>query len=420
MSTTSSPSGVSTPGGNGATRSTDGATRHPAPARPGDDHFVDLAATVGAVAAEHAATHDRDASFVAEAYDAMRTTGYLRMAVPEDLGGLGASIRQVCYAQAELARHDGATALASAMHQYQVLAQVYRRDHGAADAEGVLRRVVDDDLVIATSGGSDWLWPTTIAVPDDASGGFRVSGRKAFCSQAPEATVISTCAVLTTTADEEPGPGSEVLHFAVPLAAPGVRLVETWDTMGMRGTASHDLVFEDVAVPAERIVARRPWGELGAPLTVAALHFAPVGGATYYGIAAGARDHAVAQATEAARGTTPSAELARVQRQVGLMEARLRVAWWSLLGSLDQIGDDYLADSASLATVMLAKREAVLAATEVVGLAMETIGGRAYFRRSPLEQAFRDVRAGPFHPLTPEITLTYAGRLALGGSGATE
>lgn len=61
--------------------------------------------------------------------------------------------------------------------------------------------------------------------------------------------------------------------------------------------------------------------------------------------------------------------------------------------------------------------EEVTSAIEVVDLAMETLGGRAYFRRSPLE---RDVRAGTFHPFTPEATLAYAGKLALGDPGTTE
>jgi alkylation response protein AidB-like acyl-CoA dehydrogenase len=387
---------------------------HPTPVRADDDVFVDLATKVGEVAAAHADEHDRDASFVAPAYEAMRATGYLRLAVPTELGGLGATMRQVCYAQAELARHDGATALAAAMHLYNSQVQVFRRQRGAADATAVLRRIAEEDLIIATSGGSDWLWPTTTAEPD-GDDTYRVNGRKAFCSQSPAATVLATCAVLG-----EPGPDAEVLHFSVPLAAEGVRLIETWDTLGMRGTASHDLVLEDVRVPADRIVARRPWGELGGPLCAAAVHFAPVGGATYFGIAAGARDYAVAEATGGSRGPTPSAELARVQRQVGLMDAKLRVAWWALLGAIEQVGTDYTADGPTAATLMIAKREAVTAAAEVVDLAMEIVGGRAYYRRCPLERALRDVRAGVFHPFTPEITLTYAGRLALGGSGDTE
>ena len=75
---------------------------------------------------------------------------------------------------------------------------------------------------------------------------------------------------------------------------------------------------------------------------------------------------------------------------------------------------------ALLSTVMLAKRQAVVAAIAVVDLAMDTLGGRSYFRTSPLERAYRDVRAGTFHPFPPEVTLTYAGKLALGDPGTTE
>ncbi len=382
----------------------------PIPLRGDDARFVGLAAHIGAVAAEHAAEHDRDATFVTEAYAAMREHGYLALAVPEDLGGLGASLRQVCYAQAELARHDGATALSVAMHTYLTLVQVYRRRMGAPDAEGVLRRIAEEGVVVATSGGSDWLWPTTTAVADGDV--YRVSGRKNFCSQSPAATVVATCAVL--------GDNAEVLHFSVPLSAPGVRLEETWDTLGMRGTASHDVVLEDVVVPMDKITGRRPYGEFGGPLMAAALHFAPVGGATYYGIAAGARDAAVAGASGGTRGPLPLSALPRVQRQVGLMDAKLRGAWWALMGSVDELGVDYQVTPPALSMVMLAKRQAVTEAIEVVDLAMDVMGGRAFYRRSPLERAYRDVRAGTFHPFTPEVTLSYAGKLALGDSGATE
>ncbi|MGH3762125.1 acyl-CoA dehydrogenase family protein [Actinophytocola sp.] len=374
---------------------------------------MDLAARVGAVAAEHAAEHDRDATFVSEAYDAMREHGYLALTVPEELGGLGATMRQACYAQAELARHDGATALSVAMHTYLTLVQSYRWRKGAPDAEAVLRRIAAEGIVIATSGGSDWLWPTTTAVPTDT--GYLVSGRKTFCSQSPAATVVATCAVLG-----EPGADADVMHFSVPMSAPGVRLEETWDTLGMRGTASHDVVLTDLAVRADKIAGHRPYGELGAPLLAATVHFAPIGGATYFGIAAGARDMAVAAASAGTRGPRSMADVPRVHRQIGLMDAKLRGAWWALMGSLEELGKDYTATPEALATVMLAKRQAVTEAIEVVNLAMEVMGGRSFFKRFGMERAYRDVRAGTFHPLTPEATLTYAGKLALGDPGATE
>ena len=133
-----------------------------------------------------------------------------------------------------------------------------------------------------------------------------------------------------------------------------------------------------------------------------------------------ARDAAVAAAVGGARGPRPMTELPRVHRQVGLMDAELRGAWWALLGSIDEMGDDYGATADVLATLMLAKRQVINASIEVVNLAMDVVGGRAYFRSSPLERAYRDVRAGTFHPLTPEVTLAYAGKLALGDPGVTE
>lgn len=96
------------------------------------------------------------------------------------------------------------------------------------------------------------------------------------------------------------------------------------------------------------------------------------------------------------------------------MAARLRVAWSSLQGALSDVGEPLQPGPGTLTTLMLAKRECVLAAREVVDLAMDMVGGSSYFRSSPLERCFRDVRAGSFHPLTPETTLAYAGRLALG------
>ncbi|HEV2782819.1 MAG TPA: acyl-CoA dehydrogenase family protein, partial [Actinophytocola sp.] len=329
-----------------------GSGTYPIPVRPDDTRFVGLAGRIGAVAAEHATEHDRDATFVSEAYAAMREHGYLALAVPEELGGGGATLRQVCYAQAELARHDGATALSVAMHHYLTLVQAFRYRNGAGDAEAVLRRVAADGIVIATSGGSDWLWPTSTAVPD--GDGYRVSGRKMFCSQSPGATVVVTCAVLG-----EPGEHAEVLHFSVPLAAEGVRLEQTWDTLGMRGTASHDVVLEDVYVRADKIAGRRPYGEFGVPLLAATIHFAPVVGATYFGIASGARDLAVSAAAGGSRGPRSLSALPRVHRQVGLMDAKLRGAWWALMGALDELGDDYGLGPSTMATVMVAKRQAV-------------------------------------------------------------
>nr|WP_225311467.1 acyl-CoA dehydrogenase family protein [Microbispora cellulosiformans] len=194
----------------------------------------------------------------------------------------------------------------------------------------------------------------------------------------------------------------------MPLSSPGVSLVETWDTLGMRGTASHDLVFEDVFVPADKILGRRPYGRLAGPLLVAAIHFAPVAGAVYLGIAQGAYDEALRVIAARAGDPAPA-----VVRQLGEMAARLRVARWALLAAVEEVGDDPPADEPALVTLMTAKRHAVCEAKAVVDLALDAVGGAAFFRTSPLERAYRDVRGGSFHPLTPEATLALAGAAVL-------
>ncbi|WP_340540213.1 acyl-CoA dehydrogenase family protein [Nocardioides sp. GXZ039] len=369
-----------------------------------DAEVLAMAAAVGAVALEHDAAHDRDATFVTEAYDAMHDSGYLALAVPAELGGRGASLRQMTLAQEELGCWSGAAALSSTMHHYLTFVQCWRYRRGASDAAAVLGRIAHDRLVMATSGGSDWVCPSTVATEVD--GGYLFNGRKGFCSQAPVATVLSTSAVLGET-----GPGAEVLHAGVPLAGPGVRLVETWDTLGMRGTASHDLVFEDVFVPADKVLGRRQYGRLEGPLLAAVVHFAPLAGAAYLGVARGAYDEArrvVGRQAVSKPG---------VLRQVGEMTARLRAARWALLGALAETGEDLALDQPTLETLMLAKREAVTAARVVADLALEVAGGPAFYRTSRLERAYRDVRGGPFHPLTPEATLDELGRTALGSLG---
>ena len=145
---------------------------------------------------------------------------------------------------------------------------------------------------------------------------------------------------------------------------------------------------------------------LTGPLLAAVIHCAPVAGAAYLGVARGACDEAERLA---ARRGEPAASAVR---QIGEM----RVARWALLGAVADMGDDPALDDATLATVLTAKRHAVVEARAVVDTALEVAGGAAFYRRSPLERAYRDVRGGPFHPLPPEATLTLLGEQSLSES----
>ncbi len=365
-----------------------------------DEELVRRVSAVGEELAAHAARHDAEGSFVREGVARLRAEGLLALAVPVELGGMGATVRQVALAQRVLARFDGSTALATAMHQHVVCFTAWRYRRGLSGAEATLRRVAEEGIVLVSTGGGDFTRPHGEATR--VEGGYRVSGRKAFASLAPVGTVMSTMFAF-----DDPEQGRRVLNLAVPFASEGVQVLDDWDAHGMRGTGSDTVVLDEVFVPDERVLADRPHGVIDPPLQVICSIAMPIIAAVYLGVAEGA--HAAAVAAVASR-----AEDVLVQRQVGVMAHRLRVAAWALDGALAEIGDDPDPSVERFAAAMAAKREVALAGAEVGALAMEVVGGAAFARGSVVERAARDLRGAAFHPLTPEETVVHAGRRALG------
>ena len=363
------------------------------------EELVAWAAGFGPTLREHADRHDRDGTWVAEPFEALRQGGLLTLAVPAELGGMGATIRETALVDRELARHCGSTALALSMHHHVTAFTAWRHRRGLPGAEATLRRVAGGETVLVSTGGGDFTTPRGRAVKVD--GGYRVTGRKQFASQSPVGAVMSTMFTF-----DDPERGLRVLNMAVPFGE-GVTVHDTWDAMGMRGTASNDVTVDDVFVPDERILADRPHGVVDPPLQVICSIAFPIISAVYLGVAEAAATAAIESLQD--RAATPTA-----QRQVGLMQHRLRVAGWALEGAFAAVGDDPAPSMETVAAVMAAKREIALAGIEVCDIAMEVAGGAAYAKGSVIERAYRDIRGAKLHPFNPEATLLHAGRLALG------
>jgi alkylation response protein AidB-like acyl-CoA dehydrogenase len=362
--------------------------------------FVETAAAVGAEIAAYAERHDRDGTFVEEGVSALREAGLLAVGVPAELGGGGGTISDVAAVQRELAHHCGSTALATSMHQHVVAFTAWRYRRELPGAEATLRRVADEGILLVSTGGADQTHPRGEATKVD--GGYLVSGRKVFCSQSSAGAVMSTMFGY-----DDPEQGRRVLNMAVPIASEGVEILDDWDTLGMRGTASNSIVLDEVFVPDERVLANRPYGVIDGPLQVIFSIAFPIISGVYLGVAEAAYEAAVDAAATKAGDVL-------VQRQVGLMRHRLQVASWALDGALEVVGDDPPPSEDRVAAVMAAKREVALAGIEVCDIAMDVAGGPAYYKGSVIERCYRDIRAAKFHPLNAELTLVHGGRLALG------
>ncbi|MGH7348197.1 MAG: acyl-CoA dehydrogenase family protein, partial [Candidatus Rokuibacteriota bacterium] len=213
------------------------------------DPWVAVVRQLGPGFAARAAAHDADDSFVADNYAELRKHRLFSAGVPAELGGGGASHGELAEVLRVLAAYCSSTALALSMHTHQVLIPTWRWRHTQAPVEAFLRRVAAEELVLVSSGGSDWVAGSGTA--EKVAGGYRITGRKIFGSGAPAGDLLMTMAIY-----DDPKDGPTVLHFAVPLNAPGVRVQDTWRTLGMRGTGSHDTVLDGVFVPDAAISLR--------------------------------------------------------------------------------------------------------------------------------------------------------------------
>ena len=176
---------------------------------PRAEELVALAASFAPVLREHAAAHDRDGTWVAEPYEALRQAGLLTLGVPSELGGMGASIAEIAAVDRELAKHCGSTALALSMHHHVTAFTAWRWRRGLPGAEATLKRVAGGETVLVSTGGGDFTHPKGTAVKVD--GGWKVSGRKQFASQSPVGAVMSTMFTY-----DDPERGRRVLNLAVP------------------------------------------------------------------------------------------------------------------------------------------------------------------------------------------------------------
>jgi alkylation response protein AidB-like acyl-CoA dehydrogenase len=361
--------------------------------------WVAIAAELVPPFAARAAGHDADDTFVSENYADLRRRRVFSAAVPAELGGGGASHAEMCEMLRTLAHGCSSTALALSMHTHQVLVPAWRWRHERAPIDGLLRRLAADELILASSGGSDWL--TGSGRAEKVDGGYRVSAQKIFASGSPAADLFSTMAVY-----DDPADGPTVLHFVIAMDAPGVRLHDNWRTLGMRGTGSNDVTLDGVFVPDAAIGVRRPSGRWSHAWHVVAANALPIIYSVYVGVAEAARDVAV---REAGRRRDDHA----VQDMVGAMETELaaaRLAWRSMVDAANRgpVGPEVTND------VMIGRTlvgQAVLRTAEV---AMEAAGGAAFFRSVGLERLFRDVQGARYHALRGPAQRRYTGRLALG------
>jgi alkylation response protein AidB-like acyl-CoA dehydrogenase len=363
--------------------------------------WAEKAQRLSADFATRAAGHDAGDTFVAENYAKLREAKLFSAPIPADLGGGGASYADHCAIIRTIARGCGSTALAYSMHSHLLQGLVWRHRHGATPpAEPLLRRIAKDELVLISSGGSDWLDGSGTLVKENGS--YTFSARKIFSSGSPSGDLL-----LTTGVYDDPDNGPTVLHFGVDLHGPGVKILDNWRTMGMRGTGSNDIVIEGVTVQDASVSVRRPKGKWHQFFNVAVPLIFPLITSAYVGVAEAAREIAVAQAAKRRdEGIT--------QSLIGEMDTELLIAQATLADMVALASTDYTPNVANADLTFKRKTIVARAVVRAGYLAMEAAGGGSFFRALGLERCIRDVQGIRFHPLHEQRQYQFSGRVALG------
>jgi alkylation response protein AidB-like acyl-CoA dehydrogenase len=385
--------------------------------------LVAVAERLSAELAAHAAEHDRDGSYPFEAIAPLKAAGYFAAPVPVELGGLGVSSgHDLVVASSRLARGDASVAIGVSMHLVAVLNMERRRSVAvAAGAErrargfaSSLEQIARDDVVLAAAiseRGQDLTHPATRATRSES--GWRIDGRKMFCTMSPAATHLYVAVTYVDGADTE-----RYAYAMVPTDAPGVVVHDDWDGLGMRASGSNSISLEGVALPESGVR-----GGFRAGDTLPYIERNLMSGLFHAAASLGIAESADATARRGLAGRANGDARPRMQvadNAVDLAASR------SILSRAAALIDEHRAANAAsdgdaddiralFAEAQAAKAFVNEAAARVVDRALALSGGAGYVNGSQLARAYRDVRAGSFmHPLGANRAYDYLGRVALG------
>ncbi|MDZ8134472.1 MAG: acyl-CoA dehydrogenase family protein [Nostoc sp. DedQUE04] len=362
--------------------------------------------------ATRAGAHDRDASFPFENFTALHKAGLLNLTIPREFGGQDLGLATICRVIEGIARGDASTALVLTMHYLQHAhaarsrrwhPEVYKRlCRESIEGIALLNAArVEPELGTPARGGL----PATIA--ERTTEGWRLTGHKQYTTGSP---ILSYFVVWARTTEDEP----QVGNFLVPRDLPGLRIVETWDHLGMRATGSHDLILENVSIPSEYALNINPisvapsfdplistWGSL----TVSAL---------YLGVASSARDWLVKYLWERSPSNLqePLATLPRFQTAVGEIEALLFAnnrLIYSLAQDIDK--DEYEPNVGLQAQAV--KYLTTTNSIRAVEIALELTGNPGLLKRNPLERHYRDVLCSRIHTPQNDVICQSLGKSVL-------
>lgn len=350
-----------------------------------------------------AAEVDEEERFPLETVEKMAKTGLMGIPVPVKYGGAGGTNLMYGMAVEELSRVCGTTGVVLSAHTSLCCAPIM--ENGTEEQKmKYLPRLASGEWIGAfgltePNAGTDAAMQQTTAVLD--GGQYVLNGNKIFITNAVYAHVY----VIFAMTDKSLG-NKGISAFIVEKGTPGFSIGKKEKKMGIRGSATTELVFEDCRIPKENLLGQQ--GK-GFAIAMKTLDGGRVGiAAQALGIAQGAMDETIKYTKERKQFGRSISQFQNTQFQMADMETKVQAARL-LVRSAHQKKDNGMPYSVDAA---MAKLFAAETAMEVTTKAVQLHGGYGYTREYPVERMMRDAKITEIYEGTSEVQrMVIAGKL---------
>ncbi len=344
--------------------------------------------------APHAREVDEKEEFDWQNWEGMARLGLTGIGIDPRYGGSGGGYRQVAIAAEEVARGDLAASTGLIAHLSLGTSTIYRFGNeeqkqrfvpSLASGKGVAAWALTEP-----GGGSDAAALQTSAVQRD--GAYFLNGSKMFITNAD----VAESMVVFATQDRSQGYRG-ISAFVVPQGAPGMQVTPLHGKMGIRGSSTNEVVFQDTPVPAENLLGEEGRGFRYAMEILDSSRI--IIAAQCVGIGQAALEEAVRYAQQRETFGRPIAQHQAVQFMLADMATAVYAARTTTMqaATLKDEGLPYI-NEASMAKLIASEM-----CVNVTSQALQVHGGYGYFKDAPVERLFRDARVTTIYEGTSEV-----------------
>ncbi len=345
----------------------------------------------------HTEQWDREAFFDRSVADKLGALGFLGMLIPEEYDGLGLDTCTYLVALEEIAAVDASIAVLMSVHN-SLPTQMLLRYGNEAQKQRYLKPMARGEWLGAFAlsepeAGSDAASLRTQAVRDGDH--YVLNGTKAWVSAGGHADVILAMARTDSPSDRKGARG--ISTFIVTPDMPGFSVGKKEDKMGLRGSETVQLVFDDLRVPAENLLGQEGMGFVYA---MQSLDNGRLGiSAQSIGIARAALEHAVAYAAERKQFDKPIKEFQAIQFKLADMATKVAASRALLYAAASAKDRGLPITQFGSMSKLMASETAMWVTTQ----AIQIFGGYGYVKDYPVERLFRDAKVTEIYEGTSEI-----------------